>query len=151
MVLEFLDEMESNTQGFSVTRDELLLIDWHTCGDYLSNHGHSIDDSIERWHEVRSHIWQGLHLIELSREDSAGFLFQIDEGTAKWLFNALPPVFAFGTAKECGYTLKMKLYKYLFGISDPIVEEESDNPDPDKTDSDTEDATEPTPGGEASV
>lgn len=115
----------------SLDCDELLVIDWFLAAHYLANvsRGAEIGEVIQSWHGFRMDVWQGIRMSEAIGQT---YRLAIDEGTAKYLFNWLPPTFLWGTGRDCGFSLKVKLHRFLGGEPEEVV-------------SDHEDATESSP------
>ena len=111
-------------------RDELLALDWHLCGHYLCNVGQGLDirEIIAVWGGFRETVWAGIEA--LSTPTNIGvplpptmgsipeYRLSMDEATAKYLFNWFPPTFMWGTGRDCGFTLKVKLRRFLAGEGD---------------------------------
>lgn len=96
----------------NLDRDELLCLDWHLSGHYLVGRGEDIGYIIDRWHDFRVLIWTGIKTLGSLPGD---YPLLLEEGAAKYLFNWLPPTFMWGTGRDCGFTLKMKLRGFLTG------------------------------------
>ena len=131
-------ELPQGRTHIPLDRDELLVLDWHLSGHYLCNvgHGPDIDEVIKSWHELRTAVWNGI--LEVAGPGNAGasppnaghilwHRLPMDEGTAKYLFNWLPPTFMWGTGRDCGFTLKIKLHNFLAGEEEEEIT--YDNPD----------------------
>lgn len=133
-------------------REELLVLDWHLSGHYLCNcaRGLDIGEIIGTWHEFRAAVWDGIRA--LSDPKNPGILLPpavgkgtpqydlaMDESTAKYFFNWLPTTFMWGTGRDCGYTLKVKMHCFLRG------EEEIESDNPNTTESDPKDRADTDP------
>ena len=109
-------------------REELLVIDVHLCAHYLANvsRGADIGEIIATWGEFRKQIWQAIDKLDVPETDKDLPVLPVsmDESTAKYLFNWLPPSFMFGTGRDCGYSLKIKLNRWLHG--EPEIREVKD-------------------------
>ena len=135
-----IDDWTLPQAGVMLNREELMALDWHLCGHYLVGRGTDIGEVIEQWHEFRERIWGGV--LALSEPKDAGLplngdtgletLLALDDGDAKYLFNALPTTFMWGTGRDVGYTLKVKLYRFVAGVPEPVFEERKEETDGDK-------------------
>ena len=101
----------------NLDRDELLCLDWHLSGHYLTGHylsgiSQDIREIINTWHDFRVLIWTGIKTLGNLPGD---YPLAMDESTARYLFNWLPPTFMWGTGRDCGFSLKMKLRGFLIG------------------------------------
>ena len=108
-------------KSIRLDRDELLLIDFHLSGHYLCNVGRGLEigEIIGTWHDFRIAVWDGIkHLETIKPSVHEEHRLSIDEGTAKYLFNWLPPTFMWGTGRDCGFSLKVKLHNFLIGAEE---------------------------------
>mgnify|MGYP001576955179 FL=1 len=108
-------------------RDELLVLDWHLSGHYLCNVGRGPDlgEIIHTWGDFLLKVWEG---VAWYTENHAGrpYNLPMDESQAKYFFHWLPTTFVWGTGKDCGFSLKFKLYRFLTGQGE---EDANDNQD----------------------
>jgi hypothetical protein len=120
-----------------LSRGELLLVDWIICGASRLLLDQSLDALTSDWKSERLAIWAAL------AHESESFVYQLDRTPAFILLAACPTTFRWGVGDDVGYSLKMKLAKYLApdrfapALEAPAdVEVSSDNQDkaPDHTD-----------------
>ena len=115
----------------SLDRDELAVLDWHLCGHYLCNvsRGSDIGEVIQTWDEFRRRVWEGILALSVQKDPGIPlsstsnvptYRLPMDESAAKYLFNWLPPTFMWGTGRDCGFTLKVRLYRFLTGQEEAI-------------------------------
>lgn len=120
--------------GVELDCQELKVLDWFLSGHYLCNvsRGSDISDIVERWNDFRMDVWKGIRSLEKMASVRKTYKLEMNDGTAKYLFNWLPTTFAWGTGRDCGFSLKTKLHRFLA----KEVDEEKDD-DKDKASSDT--------------
>jgi len=103
-----------------LTEEELLLLDWILCSGSGLIPSATLEDLMANWSFVRYDIWK--HISALHRQKKNGSteinrvlteLFEIDEFTARTLLALTPTTFRWGTGADCGYALKLKLYRFL--------------------------------------
>ena len=109
-----------------LTRDELLLLDRVLQLSTVSPE--MTFEECARWGNVRRQVWDGLHQVDniWRRHQATKSEEEIDlnaieqpvvlaKAEAETLLAMVPPVFRWGAGAECGYTFKLKLYRYLSG------------------------------------
>jgi len=95
-----------------VNRDELLLLDW-TTGSASHLIPNADLDELAKWHEFRMSVWTAIDSLSAESPEAD---FPLSEADAKILMAVVPTTFRWGTGEDCGYSLKMKLSKFLQGV-----------------------------------
>ena len=138
MVLDDQDWQLPLVEFIKVNEEELLLLDWVVGSASGLIPGATLDELMSNWSLLRFDVWQ--HIDELKRLQSSGsstpgkeLPLSMDDWTARTLLAIVPTTFRWGTGQDCGYSIKMKLCKFLMG--------ERDDDDKTKADSDTTDQT----------
>jgi len=103
-----------------LTEEELLLLDWVMCSGSGLIPSATLEDLMTNWSSFRYDVWKGINALtkqkkgvptEINRATTE--LLTIDEFTARTLLAITPTTFRWGTGADCGYELKLKLYKFL--------------------------------------
>ena len=106
-------------ETISVTEEELLLLDWVMCSASGLIPNATIEDLVTNWSAFRSDVLKALSSLSRQRNAKAGTIsavvepLPIDEFTARTLLALVPTTFRWGTGVDCGYDLKLKLYRFL--------------------------------------
>jgi len=132
MVLDDQDWQLPLVEFIKVNEEELLLLDWVIGSASGLIPGATLDELMTNWSFLRFDVWQ--HIRELKKlQSSSGkeLPLSMDDWTARTLLAVVPTTFRWGTGQDCGYSIKMKLCKFLIG--------EKDDDDKTKADSDTTD------------
>ena len=140
----FLPPVES----INLTEEEFLLLDW--CMGSASGliPGATLDDLMERWASLRFDVWKSIHTLIADAPGGAVNSTSVlpllmDEFTARVLLAVIQTTFRWGTGADCGFSLKLKLYRFLIG------ERDAEHTDTDETDSSTTDESQSASGPEA--
>ena len=137
-------------ESIKLTEEELLLLDWVMCSGSGLIPSATLEDLITNWSSFRYDVWKGISAFgrqkkgvpaEINRTITE--LLSIDEFTAKTLLAIIPTTFRWGTGADCGYELKLKLYKFL----SKEVELDASSTE-NKTDSNPKDESPGPPGSE---
>ena len=132
--------------------DELLLLDWVMCSASHLIPDISLGDLVVGWGPLRMAVWRSLSRADVenaTREtrDESKYPFNFDETVAMNLLALVPTTFRWGTGLDCGYSLKMKLYRFLTndypvgkGEDDVSTSSASENKAPDQTPGSTTDS-----------
>jgi len=118
---KFLKELEGGIT-LSLNTDELLLLDWVLLHP-LSTYGLDNLDATMKWHSIRYQVWHCLYWLDglqttIPRISVA--LLGLSYSEAELLLALVPTTHRWGVDKDCGYTLKLKLYKALSGEDNDI-------------------------------
>ena len=134
MVLDDQDWQLPLVEFIKVNEEELLLLDWVVGSASGLIPGATLDELMTNWSFLRFDVWQ--HIYELKKLQSSGsstagkeLPLSMDDWTARTLLAIVPTTFRWGTGQDCGYSIKMKLCRFLIG--------ERDDDDKAQTDSDT--------------
>ena len=134
MVLDDQDWQLPLVEFIKVNEEELLLLDWVIGSASGLIPGATLDELMSNWSALRFDVWQ--HIYELkklpvSSSGPSGVLcsLSMDDFTARILLAVVPTTFRWGTGPDCGYSIKMKLCRFLLG--------ERDDDDKDQANSDT--------------
>ena len=107
-------------ESITVTEEELLLLDWVTCSGSGLIPNAPLEDLVTNWSSFRYDVWKGISSLrrqmkgvptEITRTLTE--VLTMDEFTAKALLAVTPTTFRWGTGIDCGYELKLKLYRFL--------------------------------------
>ena len=102
-----------------VTEEELLLLDWVMCSASGLIPNATIEDLVTNWTSFRYDVLKSLSSLSRQRNvksppiSPALETLPIDEFTARTLLALVPTTFRWGTGVDCGYDLKLKLYRFL--------------------------------------
>ena len=134
MVLDDQNWQLPPIEFIKVNEDELLLLDWVVGSASGLIPGATLEDLMANWSSLRLDVWQ--HIYELKKLQSSGsstagkeLPLSMDDWTARTLLAIVPTTFRWGTGQDCGYSIKMKLCRFLIG--------ERDDDDKDQANSDT--------------
>jgi hypothetical protein len=134
-------------ESITVTEEELLLLDWVMCSGSGLIPNAPLEDLVTNWAFFRFDVWKGIS--DLHRQvkgvptEINGVLTQeltIDEFTARALLAVTPTTFRWGTGVDCGYALKLKLYRFLskeVEVDASIAENQTDSNSEDESTSST--------------
>ena len=136
MVLDDHDWQLPLVEFIKVNEEELLRLDW-TIGSpsgYIP--GATLDELMSNWSSLRVDVCQHIYEIKklpTSSSGPSGILcsLSMDDFMARVLLAIVPTTFRWGTGPDCGYSIKMKLCRFLLG--------ERDDDDKDKADSNPSD------------
>ena len=137
-------------ENIPLTEEEFLLLDWVICSGSGLIPSATLEDLMTNWSVFRHDVWKGISAFgrqkkgvpaEINRTITE--LLSIDEFTAKTLLAIIPTTFRWGTGADCGYELKLKLYKFL----SKEVELDASSTE-NKTDSNPKDESPGPPGSE---
>ena len=113
-------ELPSLESSLPLTEEEFLLLDWATCSGSGLIPNATLEELMTSWPAFRYDVWKGINALskqkkgvptEINRVLTE--LLSIDEFTARTLLAVIPTTFRWGTGADCGYELKLKLYKFL--------------------------------------
>ena len=150
MALDKLWGLRSETLLLSI--DELLLLDWVMCSASRLIPDATLGDLVVAWGGLRLELWHCLSKVDLEQHDGearakAQHTIDLSESDAKTLLALIPTTFRWGTGLDCGYSLKMKLYRFLTndypvgkGEDDVSTSSASENKAPDQTPGSTTDS-----------
>ena len=102
-----------------VPEEELLLLDWVMCSASGLIPNATIEDLVTNWTSFRYDVLKSLSSLSRQRNvksptiSTALETLPIDEFTARTLLALVPTTFRWGTGVDCGYDLKLKLYRFL--------------------------------------
>lgn len=115
--------------GVRLAPDELLLIDWVLSAASRILPGADDLDAYMKWEQVRLRVWTHLYraagYLENDNNDylglsetlaKTGLYLQLDTYEARSLLAIIPTTFRWGTAPDCGFSLKAKLAQYIEGV-----------------------------------
>ena len=111
-ILEFIE----------VTEDELLLLDWIMFSGSQLIPNAPLEDLVTKWSSFRYVVWKGISAFNRRKKvkpvDPTEPIItveqlEIDEFLARTLLALVPTTFRWGTGVDCGYELKLKLYRFL--------------------------------------
>ena len=107
-------------ESISLTEEELLLLDWVMCSGSGLIPSATLEDLMTNWSSFRHDVWKGISSLGKQRKGAPteinrvlAELLPIDEFTARTLLALVPTTFRWGTGSDCGYDLKLKLYKFI--------------------------------------
>ena len=116
-----LPNVNTPTLGVSLNAGEIKYLDWAICGASRILPDTDLDYLIGSWHPFRLDLWRLLVGINDSNETG---LLELSDEDAKVLLAVLSPTFRWGTGPDVGYSLKMKVARFLLKLPDPQVEAE---------------------------
>ena len=102
-----------------VTEEEFLLLDWVMCSGSGLIPGATLEDLVTNWSSFRYDVWKGISILNKQKKGVPAQLtvvtelLAIDEFIARTLLAIIPTTFRWGTGADCGYDLKLKLYRFL--------------------------------------
>ena len=130
-------------EAIKVTEDEFLLLDWVMCSGSQLIPNAPLEDLVTNWSSFRVDVWKGISSINRYNKNLAHATesLAIDEFLARTLLAIVPTTFRWGTGKDSGYELKLKLYRFLANEGEIA----DDNPQ-DQTISNPQDESTGTPG-----
>ena len=106
--------------SISVTEEELLLLDWIMCSGSGLIPSATLEELVTNRSAFRYDVWKGMSALTKQRKGVATEInrtitesLTIDEFTVRTLLAIIPTTFRWGTGADCGYELKLKLYKFL--------------------------------------
>ena len=106
--------------SISVTEEELLLLDWIMCAGSGLIPSATLEELVTNWSAFRYDVWKGISALTKQRKGVPTEInraitesLTIDEFTVRTLLAITPTTFRWGTGADCGYELKLKLYKFL--------------------------------------
>ncbi len=106
--------------SISVTEEELLLLDWIMCSGSGLIPSATLEELVTNWSAFRYDVWKGISALTKQRKGVPTEInrtitesLTIDEFTVRTLLAIIPTTFRWGTGADCGYELKLKLYKFL--------------------------------------
>jgi hypothetical protein len=101
-------------ESIKVTEDELLLLDWVMCSGSQLIPNAPLEDLVTNWSSFRVDVWKGISTINrFNKNLPVTENLAIDEFLARTLLALVPTTFRWGTGTDCGYELKLKLYRFL--------------------------------------
>ena len=133
MVLDDQDWQLPLIESIKVNDEELLLLDWVIGSASGLIPGATLDELMANWSALRLDVWQ--HIYELKKLSSgsppgAGCSLGMDDFTARVLLAIVPTTFRWGTGPDCGYSIKMKLCRFLLGERDDDDKTQADSNPP---------------------
>ena len=111
-ILEFIE----------VTEDELLLLDWIMFSGSQLIPNAPLEDLVTKCSSFRYDVWKGISAFNRRKKvkpvDPTEPIItveqlEIDEFLVRTLLALVPTTFRWGTGIDCGYELKLKLYRFL--------------------------------------
>jgi hypothetical protein len=127
-LLSSVDLPPSET-GVRLVPHELLLIDWVLSGASRIIPGADTVSDFMEWDALRSRLWtllspaagylegQDAHYMGLSESAlGVGRYLELDVSEARMLLSITPTTFRWGTAPDCGFSLKLKLHLFIEGV-----------------------------------
>ena len=127
-------------ETISVSEEELLLLDWVMCSASGLIPNASLEDLVTNWSAFRSDVLKAISSLNRQRKNNPQSLpttveaLPVDDFTARTLLALVPTTFRWGTGLDCGYDLKLKLYRFLNKEVEPDA-----NSTENETDSNTQD------------
>lgn len=124
-----------------LTEEELLLLDWVICSASGLLPNVTLDELMNNWNSTRLKVWESiLNIKNIKKTQQVTTIpFEVDEITARVLLSVTPTTFRWGTGNDCGYSLKLKLYRFINGDTD--AEQQSSSPTEDKAGDNAKDQT----------
>ena len=135
MVLDDQDWQLPLVEFIKVNEEELLLLDWVIGSASGLIPGATLDELMANWSSLRLDVWQHIYELKKLPTSSSGpppgalCSLNMDDFMARILLAVVPTTFRWGTGPDCGYSIKMKLCRFLLG--------EKDDDDKDQANSDT--------------
>ena len=109
-------------ESIEVTEDELLLLDWIMFSGSQLIPNAPLEDLVTKWSSFRYDVWKSISAFNRRKKvkpvDPTEPIItveqlEIDEFLARTLLALVPTTFRWGTGVDCGYELKLKLYRFL--------------------------------------
>ena len=127
MVLDDQDWQLPLVEFIKVNEEELLLLGWVIGSASGLIPGATLDELMSNWSSLRFDVWQ--HIYELKSGSSPGSMcsLSMDDFTARILLAIVPTTFRWGTGPDCGYSIKMKLCRFLLGEKDDDDKAQADS------------------------
>ena len=130
MVLDDQDWQLPPVEFIKVNDEELLLLDWVIGSASGLIPMATLDELMSNWSSLRLDVWQ--HIYELKKLSSgsppgAVCSLSMDDFTARILLAIVPTTFRWGTGPDCGYSIKMKLCRFLLGERDDDDKAQADS------------------------
>ena len=133
--------------SITLTEEELLLLDWAMCSGSALIPSASLEDLVTNWSSFRYDVWKGISAFNRRKKvkpvDPTEPIItveqlEIDEFLVRTLLALVPTTFRWGTGIDCGYELKLKLYRFLANEvenaeSESNTESNTENKPPDPT------------------
>jgi hypothetical protein len=134
-------------EAIEVTEDELLLLDWIMFSGSQLIPNAPLEDLVTNWSSFRYDVWKGISAFNRRKKvkpvDPTEPIItveqlEIDEFLVRTLLALVPTTFRWGTGIDCGYELKLKLYRFLANEvenaeSESNTESNTENKPPDPT------------------
>ena len=134
-------------ESIEVTEDELLLLDWIMFSGSQLIPNAPLEDLVTKWSSFRYDVWKSISAFNRRKKvkpvDPTEPIItveqlEIDEFLARTLLALVPTTFRWGTGIDCGYELKLKLYRFLANEvenaeSESNTESNTENKPPDPT------------------
>jgi len=125
-------------ESIKLTEEELLLLDWVICSGSQLIPNASLEDLVTNWSSFRVDVWKGISSINRYNKNLAVTeSLPIDEFLARTLLALVPTTFRWGTGADCGYELKLKLYRFLSNDGDIVNDNTQNQADSDPKDEST--------------
>ena len=103
-----------------LTEEEFLLLDWVMCSGSGLIPSATLEELVTNWSAFRYDVWKGISALTKQRKGVPTEInrtitesLTIDEFTVRTLLAIIPTTFRWGTGADCGYELKLKLYRFL--------------------------------------
>lgn len=122
-MLEDIEGLLIQNNLITLNSDELLLLDF-----ILSYPMPSVSVELNwhmEWYDFRLQIWQKIHEFKnqelicieehKAKPQNPVASIDIDLTDARVLMSLVPTTFRWGPGEDCGYSLKLKLYRYITG------------------------------------
>ena len=130
-------------EAIEVTEDELLLLDWIMFSGSQLIPNAPLEDLVTNWSSFRYDVWKGISAFKRRKKvkpvDPTEPIItveqlEIDEFLVRTLLALVPTTFRWGTGIDCGYELKLKLYRFLANeVENAESESNTENKPPDPT------------------
>ena len=125
-------------ESIKLTEEELLLLDWVICSGSQLIPNASLEDLVTNWSSFRVDVWKGISSINRYNKNLAVTeSLPIDEFLVRTLLALVPTTFRWGTGADCGYELKLKLYRFLSNDGDIVNDNTQNQADSDPKDEST--------------
>lgn len=137
-----IGELLERKTTLKLTHDELKLLDW------VLHQPSPMPSPVDlewhmRWKELRESLWAGIHRIEIEKakaeaiktgsfkEKMALQPIELSPVDCSVLLALVPTTYRWGPGKDCGFSLKLKLFQFLSGEEEYHADETDDaNKDP---------------------
>jgi len=132
MVLDNQDWQLPLVEFIKVNEEELLLLDWVVGSASGLIPGATLDELMSNWSSLRFDVWQRINELKQLPSVSSGpsgsvCSLNMDEFMARILLAVVPTTFRWGTGSDCGYSIKMKLCRFLLGEKDDDDQAQADS------------------------